>query len=106
MLPQARGKEPAGDREIFIVAAGQAGAVGAGFFRGRRNLRDCVGGGEAAPANSGGGRSGGGGRPNYFLLWWNPFGGRWEFSSRIFPHVRGGEPAMHELIRHAACIRL
>ena len=56
MLAQALRKKPAGDREILVVRAGQAGAVFAGFGECGRRRRDGVGGGQAGPAEFGGGR--------------------------------------------------
>ncbi len=56
VLAQAAGKKPAGDGEIFVMSAGQAGAVGAGFVERGGSRGNGVGGGKAAPAECGGGR--------------------------------------------------
>src|SRR5580658_788587 len=50
VLAQAARQKPRGDGEIFVVGAGQAGAVLLRFGQGRRGRGDGVGGGKTAPA--------------------------------------------------------
>src|SRR5208282_4401925 len=67
MLAQAAGEKPGGYGEIFVVGAGQVGAVFAGFDERGCRGGDRVGGGEAGggrphPGGGGGGGVGGGAR--------------------------------------------
>ncbi len=58
MLAQAARQEPAGNGEIFVVRAGETGAVLAGFGERGGGGRDGVVSGQAGPAEGGGGGHG------------------------------------------------
>src|ERR1700691_1436793 len=55
ILAEVFGEEPSGDGKIFVVGAGEAAAVFLGLFERRGRVRDCVFGGQRAPAERRGG---------------------------------------------------